>query len=109
MNGAQGMGIGLSHADFAHVADEPDEALFAPPPAVRDSRGAPAPAPSAPASPRVPPPSPATAAGHDLVARLRRIAAAAGDRTLPVLNFDAPARGLEDDLEPASPAPGAGE
>ena len=102
------MGSGLSHADFAHVTDEPDEASFAPPPAARASRGAGAPAPSAPVSPRVSS-SPPTAAGHDLVARLRRIAAAAGDRTLPVLNFDAPARGLEDDLEPASPAPGAGE
>lgn len=96
------MGIGLSHADFAHVTDEPDEALFAPPPAVRPSRSA-----GAHASPA--PVSPPTASGHDLVARLRRIAAAAGDRTLPVLNFDAPARGLEDDLEPVSPAPGAGE
>ncbi len=104
------MGIGLSHADFAHVADEPDEALFAPPPAVRASRGAGTPPSPAPVPPRVSPPpvSPPPAAGHDLVVRLRRIAAAAGDRTLPVLNFDAPARGLEDDLEPVSPAPGAG-
>lgn len=96
----------LSHADFAHVMDEPDEASFASPPSTPTRRGAGAPAPSAPVSPQV---SPSPTAGHELVARLRRIAAAAGDRALPVLNFDAPARGLEDDLEPASPAPGAAE
>ena len=91
------MGTGLSHADFA-VADEPDDALFTPPPSVSTGQGVTAPAP------RDPPP---LADGHALVARLRRIAAASGDRVLPVIDFDAPAQGFEDDLEPASPVPGA--
>ena len=117
------MGIKLSWSDFADASDEPDEASFAPPPPPaapsprpmhplgRGARAAPSDAPPQPGSrrdvsagPSVATPMAALDGPQALIARLRRLAVMAGDRTMPVIDLDASSQGFEDDVEP-SPAP----